>query len=73
MPTSLRVFEAKHPTALMPRNDVGQIDFSANGENFSLMMSRADFDRLGKRINALLRETPPPVRRTGGTPRPNGI
>ena len=61
-PTS-RIFETKLPTALMPRNDVGQINFSIEGEDISIVMSRTDFDRLGKRINALLRVTPPPPRK----------
>jgi hypothetical protein len=43
----------------MPNGDVGQINFSADGRQFSLLMSRTDFDRLAKRMRALLREVPP--------------
>jgi hypothetical protein len=57
------VYETKWPTASMPKRDVGQINFSANGRHFSLLMSRTDFDRLEKRMRALLREVPPLVQK----------
>jgi hypothetical protein len=57
------VYETKWPTASMPKRDVGQINFSANGQHFSLLMSRTDFDRLEKRMRALLREVPPLVQK----------
>jgi hypothetical protein len=63
----VHVYETKWPTASMPNGDVGQINFSANGEHFSLLMSRTDFDRLEKRMRALLREIPPIVQKSGTT------
>jgi hypothetical protein len=62
-PTSRVRKTSSVPTALMPSYDVGQISLSANGENYSFLMSRADFERLARRMLALLRETPPPIRR----------
>jgi hypothetical protein len=58
-----RVYEAKQSLAHMLRPDTGQIDFLANGESFSFLIPRADFARLGRKIFAVLGETPPPVRR----------
>jgi hypothetical protein len=55
----------------MPNGDVGQINFIANGQNFSLLMSRTDFDRLEKRMRALLREIPSLVQKRGTTVSPN--
>jgi hypothetical protein len=66
-----RVFETKFPTALMPSSAVGQINLSANGESFSFLMPRADFARLGRRIAALLAETPAPARKRGENPPSN--
>jgi hypothetical protein len=63
----VHVYETKWPTASMPDGDVGQINFSANGQHFSLLMSRTDFDRLEKRMRALLREIPPLVHQRGST------
>jgi hypothetical protein len=48
------------PTALMLAPDVGQLSFSKDGESFTFEMSRADFDRLARRMIALLREIPTP-------------
>jgi hypothetical protein len=62
-----RVYEVKLPVALMPRADVGQIGFSADGQSFSILMSRDDFERLGRKIARLLAETPPPSPTPGAT------
>jgi hypothetical protein len=60
-----RVYEVKLPIATMPSADVGMLGFSANGQSFSILMSRADFQRLGRKIARLLAETPAPVRKRG--------
>jgi hypothetical protein len=49
----------------MPSRDVGQISFSAEGQQFALLMTRTDFDRLAKRMRALLREVPPLLQKRG--------
>jgi hypothetical protein len=67
-----RVYEVKLPIAAMPRGDVGQIGFSADGQSFSILMSRADFQRLGRRIAQLLAEIPPPARKRGANLPSNG-
>ena len=64
-----RVYEVKLPIALMPRADVGQIGFSADGQSFSILMSRDDFARPGRKIAQLLNEIPPPSPTQEATPR----
>ena len=54
-----------YEVASMPSADVGMLGFSANGQSFSILMSRADFQRLGRKIARLLAETPAPVRKRG--------
>jgi hypothetical protein len=49
----------------MPSGDIGQISFSAEGQQFALLMTRTDFDRLAKRMRALLREVPPLLQKRG--------
>ena len=61
----VHVYKTKWPTASMPSGDVGQINFSVGGRHYSLSMSRTDFDRLEKRMRALLRETPPLTNKRG--------
>jgi hypothetical protein len=56
----------------MPSGDIGQISFSAEGQQFALLMSRTDFDRLAKRMRALLREVPPLLQKRGTAPSPHG-
>jgi len=63
----VHVYKTKWPTASMPNGDVGLINFSVGGRHFSLSMSRTDFDRLEKRMRALLRETPPLVHKRRNT------
>jgi hypothetical protein len=60
-----RVFEVTLPIATMPSASRVQIGFSAEGQSFSLLMSRADFQRLGRKIQRLLDDTPPPARNRG--------
>jgi hypothetical protein len=55
-----RVFETKFPIAHLPHSEMGQIDFSTEAETFSFLLSRSDFERLGRKIARLLAETPPP-------------
>ena len=62
-----RVYEVKLPIATMPRADIGQIGFSADGQSFSFLMSRNDFERLGRKIARLLDETPLPARKREAT------
>jgi hypothetical protein len=54
-----RVYETTFPVAHMPRPDLGQIDFSVEGETISVLMPRGDFERLGRKIARLIAETPP--------------
>jgi hypothetical protein len=55
-----RVYETKFPIAHMPRPDLGQIDFSVEGETISFLLPRGDFERLGRKIARLVAEIPPP-------------
>jgi hypothetical protein len=64
-------YEIKLPVATMIRADVGMVGFSANGESFSFLMSRRDFERLGRTIAQRLAETPRTARRQAKTPRSN--
>jgi hypothetical protein len=66
-----RVYEVKLPIATMPSADVGMIGFSANGQSFSILMPRSDFQRLGRKIALLLAEIPPPARKRGANPPSN--
>jgi hypothetical protein len=70
--STTRVYQTNWPTASMPSGDVGQISFSAEGQQFSLLMSRTDFDWLAKRMRALLREVPPLLQKPGTAPSPTG-
>jgi hypothetical protein len=54
-----RVYETTFPVAHMPRPDLGQIDFSVEGETISVLLPRGDFERLGRKIARLIAETPP--------------
>jgi hypothetical protein len=67
--STTRVYQTKWPTASMPSGDVGQMSFSAEGQQFALLLSRTDFDRLAKRMRALLREVPPLLPKRGTRPR----
>jgi hypothetical protein len=60
-----RFFEVTLPTASMPSASRGLVGFSAEGQSFSLAMSRADFQRLGRTIQRLLEDNPPPSRNRG--------
>ena len=53
-----QVYETRSATASMPRGDVGQLTFLADGKRLSFQMPRDDFERLWRRMKALLRETP---------------
>jgi hypothetical protein len=46
--STTRAYRTKWPAASMPSRDVGQISFSAEGQQFALLMTRTDFDRLAK-------------------------
>jgi len=48
----------------MPRGDVGQLTFFADGKRFSFQIPGNDFERLWQRMKALLRETPRYARTT---------
>ena len=39
-----RVYETTFPVAHMPRPDLGQIDFSVEGETISVLLPRGDLD-----------------------------
>jgi len=52
------VYETRSATASMPRGDVGQLTFFADGKRLSFQMPRNDIERLWRRMKALLRETP---------------
>ncbi len=58
-----RVYRVQLPIATMPSPADGLIGFSAEGQSFSILMSRADFERLGRKITQLVADTPAPVRR----------
>jgi hypothetical protein len=70
--STTRAYQTKWPAASMPSRDVGQISFSAEGQQFALLMTRTDFDRLAKRMRALLREVPPLLQKRGTAPSPHG-
>jgi hypothetical protein len=55
------VFEVRFPTVSMPSANVGQLNFSANGENYSFLMPRQDLARLNRKIAQLLAEEPQPA------------
>jgi hypothetical protein len=55
------VFEIRFPTALMPRADVGQLNFETDDKSLSFLMPRADFERLGRKIARLLDAIPAPA------------
>src|ERR1700730_19314189 len=49
-----QVYEIVRPTALMPSANIGQLNFSTADVSFSFLMTRADFERLGRKIARLL-------------------
>lgn len=49
-----QVIHTRLPTAGMPSKDVGQINFSADGKGYSVLMPRDDFQRLARKITELL-------------------
>ena len=51
-------YEVKLLMVSMPRDDIGQIDFQTDHDNFSFLMSRDDFQRLARRISQLLLQVP---------------
>lgn len=67
-----RVYETNLPIALMPSAETGQLTLPANGESFSFVMSRADFERLGRQIARLLSEIVPPAHKGERNPPSNG-
>lgn len=63
-----RVYDSNLPIVLMPSGAQGQLTFAVNGERFSFVMPRADFERLGRQIARLLSETAPPAQQEGSLP-----
>jgi hypothetical protein len=45
-----QVYEIVRPTALMPSANIGQLNFSTTEVSFSFLMTRADFERLGRKL-----------------------
>jgi hypothetical protein len=62
-----QVYEIVRPTALMPSTNIGQLNFSTDDVRFSFLMTRADFERLGRKIARLLIATAAPVPRREAT------
>jgi hypothetical protein len=56
-----QVYEIVRPTALMPSTNIGQLNFSTDDVSFSFLMTRADFERLGRKIARLLIAMPAPA------------
>ena len=66
-----QVYLIVRPTALMPSANIGQLNFSTADVSFSFLMTRADFERLGRKIARLLIATSAPAPRREATPPAN--